>query len=153
MSHSAQKIIGPTALSSVVPDQPYTDLWVQPGGFGGEVHISWSDWADAVLIAPATASCIASLYLGQFDSPVTLVAGAMDPKRVFFAPAMAEEMWSWPSVQRNVAALKEWGVTFLGPVAGPVASGHQGMRLLEPRSIAEMMTRLCTLKSANASHE
>ncbi len=148
MSHSAKQIIGPTALSSVIQDQPYVDLWSNPGGVGGEIHIAWAEWADAMVVAPATASCIASLYLGQFDSPVTLIAGAMSPTKLFLAPAMALEMWSWPSVQRNVRELKDWGVRFLGPVSGTVASGHVGMRLLEPRQIAEQIGELCTIQGA-----
>lgn len=146
MTASAQRIIGATALSSVIAEQPYTDLWINPGGVGGEIHIQWTDWADAMVIAPATASCIAALYLGQFDSPVTLLAGVMDPKRIFLAPAMAAEMWNWPSVQRNVTALRSWGVKFLGPIEGPVASGHIGMRLMEPRAIAEALAAEFQLK-------
>jgi len=151
MSHSAQKIVGQTALSSVIQDQPYTDLWVNPGGQGGEVHIRWAEWADAMVVAPATASCIASLYLGQFDSPVTLIAGALSPSRLFLAPAMAQEMWLWPSVQRNVRELGSWGVRFLGPVTGRVASGHTGMRLLEPREIAEQLDALCVIPDSSSS--
>ena len=150
MSYSAQKVIGPTALTSVIQEQPYTDLWVNPGGQGGEVHIKWAEWADAMVIAPATASCIASLYLGQFDSPVTLIAGALSPQRLFLAPAMAEEMWNWPSVQRNVGILREWGVRFLGPVSGPVASGHIGMRLLEPKEIATQLDSLCVVRDPSS---
>lgn len=151
MSHSAKQIIGPTALSSVIKEQPYTDLWVNPGGQGGEVHINWAEWADAMVIAPATASCIAALYLGQFDSPVTLIAGAMSPKQIFLAPAMAQEMWTWPSVQRNVTTLSEWGVQFLGPVQGQVASGHTGMRLLEPKEIAAQIDAFCVRKDNPSS--
>ena len=151
MSHSAKQIVGPTALASVIKELPYVDLWVNPGGQGGEVHINWAEWADAMVIAPATASCIASLYLGQFDSPVTLIAGAMSPKNIFLAPAMALEMWSWPSVQRNVSALREWGVRFLGPAEGLVASGHTGMRLLEPKEIATLLDAQCVIKDSTPS--
>jgi phosphopantothenoylcysteine decarboxylase / phosphopantothenate---cysteine ligase len=143
MTHSSQRIVGLTALQSVIEEAPYCDLWTNPGGVGGEVHIQWADWADAMVVAPATASCIASLYLGQFDSPVTLIAGAMDPKKIFLAPAMASEMWNWPSVQRNVAELSKWGVRFLGPIEGQVASGHSGMRLMEPRDIAQALDVQC----------
>lgn len=149
MSHSAQKIVGPTALASVIKELPYTDLWINPGGQGGEVHINWAEWADAMVIAPATASCIASLFLGQFDSPVTLIAGAMSPQNIFLAPAMAGEMWTWPSVQRNVSALREWGVRFLGPAEGLVASGNTGMRLLEPKEVAAQLDSLCVIKESS----
>ncbi len=151
MSHSAKKIIGPTALTSVIKEQPYIDLWENPGGQGGEVHITWAEWADAMVIAPATASCISSLYLGQFDSPVTLIAAVMSPKNVFLAPAMALEMWNWPSIQRNVSTLREWGVRFLGPTEGQVASGHTGMRLLEPKEIARLLDEQCVLKPSTPS--
>lgn len=148
MTYSSQKVVGATALSSVIADQPYTELWTNPGGVGGEVHIAWAEWADAMVVAPATAYCISSLYLGLFDSPVTLIAGAMSPKKLFLAPAMALEMWSWPSMQRNVRELMDWGVRFLGPVTGKVASGHTGMRLLEPQDIATQLGSIIPLVGA-----
>jgi phosphopantothenoylcysteine decarboxylase/phosphopantothenate--cysteine ligase len=75
----------------------------------------------------------------------------MSPKNVFLAPAMALEMWNWPSIQRNVSTLREWGVRFLGPTEGQVASGHTGMRLLEPKEIARLLDEQCVLKPSTPS--
>ena len=142
MTYSATKVIGEAALRAVVHTAPFVDMWAARGDEGGETHIEWAAWADAMLIAPATASCIHDLWAGAFNSSVTLVAGTLPFTRIFFAPAMAKEMWDQPSVQRNVRELTNWGATFLGPVLGTVASGRQGMRLKEPRDLAEELDRL-----------
>ena len=134
MTASAKKFVTPMLLASVVKDPVYGDLWSDEQG--GERHIEWAAWADAMVIAPATASVIASLWQGTFDSPVTLVAGNIKPEKVFIAPAVSKEMWEHPAVARNVEALKGFGYQFIGPLLGPVASGAIGMRLIEPRDVA-----------------
>ncbi len=133
MSPSATKFISPLAIASVLDTPVYTDMW-NPAQVG-EIHIEWAKWADVMVIAPATASVLASLWLGTYDSPVTLLAASIKPERLFVAPGMAQEMWDQPAVKRNVAELKSWGVRFLGPVIGRVASGGEGQRLMEPRDI------------------
>lgn len=142
MTYSAGKVIGEASLRAVVRSAPYCDMWA-PRPEGGETHIEWSRWADALLIAPATASCLHDLWAGAYNNTVTLIAGCMAPERIFIAPAMALEMWEQPAVRRNFKELTSWGMTFLGPVPGTVASGHQGMRLMEPRDLAAELDRCC----------
>ena len=137
MTRSAQKFIGEMSLRGVLEEPPYLDLWAPPGGGAGEPHIEWGIWADAILIAPATASILSRLWGGLYDDPVTLVASTIEERRWFIAPGMSGEMWSQRAIQRNVRDLKEWGVNFLGPVEGQVASGNTGMRLMEPADIAK----------------
>ena len=139
LSPAAKRIIGLTSLEAVLKHPVYADLWLPAGGFG-ETHIEWGEWADAMLIAPASASCIGSLWAGTFDTPVTLVAGTIPLDRLFLAPAMAQALWERPPVRRNVAELEQWGVRFLGPVEGRVASGGLGQRLMRPREIAERVS-------------
>ncbi len=136
LSHSAQKVVTEAAFRAVLPDRPYCELWNHPGPEGGEVHIVWAEWADLIVIAPATATCLSDLRLGRYDNCVTLLAANLPPQRWCIAPAMSGQMWQQPAVQENVAALRDWGATFLGPVAGEVASGKSGQRLLEPRELS-----------------
>ena len=145
LTYSAAKVVGEAALRAVVPTVPFCDMWA-PRAEGGETHIEWAEWADAMLIAPATASTIHDLWAGTYNSTVTLIAGCLPLDRVYFAPAMAKEMWEQPAVRRNVKELTGWGATFLGPVLGQVASGNTGMRLMEPRDLAAEIDKLCTAR-------
>ena len=140
MSYSATKVIGEAALRAVIKELPYIKMWEPLGSSAGETHIEWAQWADAMLIAPCTASCISSLHNGSYDSTVTLVAANIESKNWYLAPAMSQEMWEQPAVKRNVSILKKWGANFLGPVQGKVASGDTGQRLMEPRDIATKLT-------------
>jgi phosphopantothenoylcysteine decarboxylase/phosphopantothenate--cysteine ligase len=136
MTYSATQIVSPVALSAVCPTAPFTSMWQQQGSVGGEIHIEWAQWADAILIAPATASLISALTHGVYDNCVSLLAANIPESRWYIAPGMSQEMWSRRAVQENAAKLRSWGVSFLGPVPGKVASGAQGQRLMEPREIA-----------------
>lgn len=139
MTRSAQHFIGPMALRGVLDREPFTDLWRVPEQGPGEIHVDWGSWADAVLVAPATASVISRLATGLYDDPVTLVAAMVEERRWCFALGMAGEMWQKRAIQRNVQTLTEWGAAFFGPVPGPVASGSTGMRLMEPSDIAKAL--------------
>jgi len=147
MTYSAQKVIGEAAIRAVTPEKVFTQMWESPNSRGGETHIEWAQWADAMVIAPATASCIASLCMGVYDNTVTLVAGNLPCNKLFIAPAMSMEMWTQPAVYRNVEQLKEWGARFLGPVEGKVASGDTGQRLMEARDIATKLDEQLSAES------
>jgi phosphopantothenoylcysteine synthetase/decarboxylase len=88
---------------------------------GEPVH---TDWADLVLVAPATADSMARAAIGLGDDllSATILAGA---KRVLWAPAMNPEMWSSPATVRNVETLKSWGHRFVGPAEGLMASAEE----------------------------
>ncbi len=146
MTRSAQRFIGEASLRGVLGIAPYLDIWTSPETGAGETHVQWGNWADAILIAPATASTIARLVSGQYDDPVTLVASMIEESRWFISPAMAHEMWTKKATERNVATLSEWGATLLGPVSGNVASGQVGKRMMEPDEIAsKLVSSLKTL--------
>ena len=139
MTHSASQIVSPAALSAVCSTAPYTSMWEAQARHGGEIHIEWAEWASAILIAPASASIIAALANGFYDNCVSLVAANIPTANWYIAPAMSDQMWKQPAVVRNVELLTSWGVTFIGPKTGTVASGAQGQRLVEPREIAETL--------------
>ena len=139
MTHSACQIVSPVALSAVCPTAPFTSMWDAQARHGGEIHIEWAQWADAILIAPASASILAALANGFYDNCVSLLAANIPTSNWYIAPAMSDQMWNQPAVQQNVEKLKSWGVTFIGPKTGTVASGAQGQRLVEPREIANTL--------------
>lgn len=136
MTHSARQVITPQVMRAVAETAPYVDMWWPDDEEGGERHVELARWAQAILIAPATASCIGSLANGLYDNCVTLVAGNLSPGKWLIAPAMSQEMWAQTAVQENVQRLLAWGATLIGPVSGQVASGAAGQRMTEPDEIA-----------------
>lgn len=102
-------------------------------------HISLARWADKLLIAPATANCIAKCSHGLADDLLsTLYLAASCP--VYMAPAMNQAMWSKPVTQENVRKLQTHGVKFIGPAAGEQACGETGFgRMSEPAGIVAQL--------------
>jgi len=102
-------------------------------------HVHLARSADAMLIAPCSASAIGMLRAGIYDNPVTLAAASL-PKGtpLVIVPAMDEDMWLQPAVQENLAWLKRNGVIVIEPVSGLLASGLTGMgRMPEPVDIVQ----------------
>ena len=114
----------------------YCDLFAS----GGTEHISLKDWADLLVVAPATANCIGKLASGVADDALSTLLLAMPPERVLLAPAMNSQMWAHPAVQRNIATLRGWGIRTVGPAEGELACGTSGIgRMAEPEEIADAL--------------
>jgi phosphopantothenoylcysteine decarboxylase/phosphopantothenate--cysteine ligase len=91
------------------------------------------------VIAPATADLLAKLVAGAADDPVCLLALTCRARKVL-CPAMNDAMWQSAAVVRNVAALRERGFTFLGPVVGHLAEGYDAIgRMVEPDAIVQAL--------------
>jgi len=102
-------------------------------------HIELARWADAILIAPASANVIAKLNAGISDDLLTTLCLASG-KPLAIAPAMNQQMWMNPATQANVTTLKERGAHILGPTSGIQACGDNGPgRLLEPADILNVL--------------
>jgi phosphopantothenoylcysteine decarboxylase/phosphopantothenoylcysteine decarboxylase/phosphopantothenate--cysteine ligase len=89
-------------------------------------HIELADRADLLLIAPATANVIAELAHGLAGHPLTEVALATRAP-LLIAPAMNGKMWEHPATRANVELLKSRGAEFVGPEAGVLACGYEGL--------------------------
>ncbi|HEY8635602.1 MAG TPA: bifunctional phosphopantothenoylcysteine decarboxylase/phosphopantothenate--cysteine ligase CoaBC [Candidatus Dormibacteraeota bacterium] len=123
MTHSATRFVGAPSFQGVTGNPVLTGLWAAGGA--PEPHVFLGDWAQLVLVAPATANVIARIAHGQSDDVVTAtVLAARCP--VVVAPAMNDAMWSKPAVQENVASLRSRAITLVEPEAGHLASGHVG---------------------------
>jgi phosphopantothenoylcysteine decarboxylase/phosphopantothenate--cysteine ligase len=107
-------------------------------------HIELARWADAILIAPATANTLAKLAWGLADNLLTtLCLASQAPLAV--APAMNRVMWSAPATRDNMDKLQQRGVHIFGPGSGAQACGEIGEgRMLEPEQLAEALQRLFT---------
>jgi phosphopantothenoylcysteine synthetase/decarboxylase len=98
---------------------------------GQPAHISLADQADLVVVAPATAHLIAQLAHGFAPDLLSSILLAT-PAPVVIAPAMNGKMWHHAATQANVKLLRERGVTFIGPEAGLLACGYEGLGRLWP---------------------
>lgn len=137
LTRSATSFVSPLTLEVLSGRPVLQQEYLSPTGSGEEAHIVAAQRADLLLVAPATAHLLARLAHGLADDFLTTTALAFSGP-VAVAPAMHAEMWSHDAVRANVATLEKRGVRFIGPVAGPLASGEVGMgRLAEPRTIAD----------------
>ncbi|MCL5116067.1 MAG: bifunctional phosphopantothenoylcysteine decarboxylase/phosphopantothenate--cysteine ligase CoaBC [Firmicutes bacterium] len=102
-------------------------------------HVTLSHWAEAMVIAPATAALMARLATGNPSEMVSLVyLGFRGP--VVLAPAMEPEMWEHPRTQANLRTLQQDGVHIVGPVYGRMASGLEGWgRMAEPSDVVDAL--------------
>ena len=130
MSYGATQFVTPLAFRSITHRAVITDTYDANSQFSIE-HVALAHQADVVVIAPATAHCIAKLAQGLADDPLTTTIIATTAP-VMVAPAMDANMFDNPATQENVSTLKRRGVVFAGPAPGRLASGLMGMgRLLE----------------------
>jgi phosphopantothenoylcysteine decarboxylase/phosphopantothenate--cysteine ligase len=107
-----------------------------PGEEGEIDHIGLADWADLVLVAPATANVLAKMAHGLSDDLVTAVLLATRAP-ILVAPAMNVNMWSHPATQENLERLRDRGVSTVGPDSGELACGWEGLgRMSDPEVIA-----------------
>ena len=132
MTADAQRFITPLPFKTLSRRPVITDLYDEDEGWKPS-HIRVADEADILLVAPATANCIAKLAHGLADDALTCIALAVRPHtRVFIAPAMNGKMWLHPATQANVAVLKDRGVEFIGPDEGMLSCGYEGVGRLYP---------------------
>jgi phosphopantothenoylcysteine decarboxylase/phosphopantothenate--cysteine ligase len=107
-------------------------------------HTSLARWADAIVVAPATAATISRLANGlSADALAATVLAAKCP--IVVAPAMHTEMWEHPATVRNMATLRSDGCVIAGPVSGALAGGDEGLgRMLEPEEILDVLAGVFT---------
>lgn len=132
MTADAQRFITPLPFKTLSRNPVITDLYDEEEGWQ-PAHIRLADEADLLLIAPATANLIAKLAHGLANDALSCIALALNPKaKVLIAPAMNGKMWLHAATQENVARLKKRGVEFIGPEAGMLSCGYEGLGRLWP---------------------
>jgi phosphopantothenoylcysteine decarboxylase / phosphopantothenate---cysteine ligase len=140
MTDSAQRFIGAATFTGLTGKPAVTDLW--DPSYPGEVHVELGSDADAIVVAPATANLLARAASGMADDALLATLSCAGCP-VLFAPAMHENMWLAAATQRNARQLEQDGAVLVGPVAGALASGEQGMgRMAEPEAIADAVERV-----------
>jgi phosphopantothenoylcysteine decarboxylase / phosphopantothenate---cysteine ligase len=138
LSESAMKFVTPLTFQAMSRNEVYTDTFDEKSP---EViaHIDLADWADMVLVAPATANMIGKLANGIADDMISTTLLAVTSP-VWIAPAMNVHMYDHPAVKRNMKTLVDFGYSFIEPGEGYLACGYVGKgRLEEPETIVKLL--------------
>jgi len=130
LTASGAQFITPVTLQTLTGGPVYQHQFTAPEQWDVE-HVGLADDADVLLIAPATANCLAKLAHGLADDLLSSVALACTAP-LLIAPAMNVHMWEHPATQQNLATLQARGATVIGPDAGDLACGYQGRGRLSP---------------------
>ena len=139
MTPSAKEFITPLTLSTLTHNPVVSEFFDRRDG-SWHSHIELGIWADAMIIAPATASTIAKMANGVADNMLITTYLSMRAP-VFIAPAMDMDMFAHPSTQRNMNILRSYGNVIIEPASGELASGLEGKgRMEEPAIIAEKIS-------------
>lgn len=134
-TESALRFVGTSTLEGLTREPVATDVFTPGAALD---HIELARWADAVVVAPASANLLNRLAAGLADDLATTLLLAHDWKKpLLVAPAMNPAMWQHPATARSVRRLRSWGARFIAPGAGRTACGEVGEgRLAEPAEIA-----------------
>jgi len=157
MTESACRLIGPKSFEAVTQSAVFTSLWdvdarinLRESSVKNRVdHIALVDWADIVVVAPATANIIGKVANGICDDLLSTILCACWPLiksgATFLAPAMNNNMWTNAAVQRNVKTVKEMGFELIGPVKGRLACGTEAIgRMAEPKDILAAVEKIAS---------
>jgi phosphopantothenoylcysteine decarboxylase/phosphopantothenate--cysteine ligase len=135
MTSGALQFVAPLVVQTLTGQPVRTDLF--DASQEGEIdHIALADWAELVILAPATANTLAKLSCGLADNLVSaLLLATRAP--VLVAPAMNVNMWEHPATRRNLETLRQRGIHTIGPEDGELACGWEGAgRMSQPEAIA-----------------
>jgi phosphopantothenoylcysteine decarboxylase/phosphopantothenate--cysteine ligase len=141
LTRGGAEFVTPLSLSVLTEEKTFTDLFdlKDEAEIG---HIRLSRETDLVVVAPATADLLAKMAHGLADDLASTVLLATD-KSVLAAPAMNVRMWHHPATQRNLATLRQDGISFVGPDAGEMACGEHGLgRMAEPQAILAAIEKM-----------
>lgn len=148
MTEAACRLVGPKSFEAVTGSAVLTTMWGAPEEFRIS-HIALVDWAQVIVVAPATANIIGKTANGICDDLLSTMLCACWPLiesgAVLLAPAMNKNMWANPAVQDNVTILKKRGFQFTGPVEGRLACGAEGPgRMAEPQDIVKVVETMAS---------
>ena len=141
MTRAAREFVSATTFQALSGRPVRSDLW-DASAEAAMGHIELARWADAVLIAPASADFLARLAAGMADDLLTTVCLATEAP-IAVAPAMNHLMWANAATRANMVTLGDRGVQSYGPGEGDQACGETGEgRMLEPLDLAARLQSL-----------
>jgi phosphopantothenoylcysteine decarboxylase/phosphopantothenate--cysteine ligase len=132
------RFVSKFSLETISKNKVYHDVFEEIPEYSVE-HIAITDWADILLVAPATANIIGKMANGIADDALSTTFISFD-KTVFIAPAMNTKIYEHPALKENISKLEKWGVSFINPIEGLLACGVEGKgKMEEPRNIVEIL--------------
>jgi len=136
MTAAAEKFITRLTMETLSDNPAYCEMFPEQGYYSTH-HISLAEWADLILLAPASGNLIGKIANGIADDLLTtVIMAAQSP--VMIAPSMNTHMYENPAVKENIAKLKQRGCKFVQPEVGDLACHTHGVgRLAEPLDILE----------------
>ena len=139
MTEHAQQFVTPLTFKEISGNQVAVSMWTSNQEFNVE-HIALANWADAFVVAPATANILAKMAYGLADDLLsTTLLAAQAP--ILVCPAMNTGMYENVATQENLAKLQSRGITVMPPAVGHLACGTSGAgRLPEPQEIVEFLS-------------
>lgn len=151
MTRAATAFVTPLTFQALSGHAVRVDPF-DPEAEAGMDHIALARWADAIIVAPATADCLARLAQGQANDLLTTLCLASEAP-LCAAPAMNRAMWAHPATRTNVRTLSERGVHLLGPGEGVQACGESGEgRMLDVPELLQGLAALFATGSLTAQH-
>jgi len=145
MTANATRFVAPLTFQTLSHNRVITDLFVSGEQWDSQ-HIELARWAEALVVAPATASFLGKVAAGISDDVLTCTVLATRAPTLL-APAMNGQMWRHPAVQRNVETLTSMGYRLLGPAEGRLADGTVDVgRMSEPADIASTLEEMLSAR-------
>ena len=150
MTRSARRFIGPTTFQALTNRPVYSGLFQPREHYLGE-HIGLVQRAELLVVAPASANCLAKFATGLADDLLSTLALAFTGP-ILLAPAMNCDMWAKPPVQRNVLQVRADGMHIVDPGMGWLSCGQVGPgRMAEPKEIFDRVAELLKTLPPRAS--
>ena len=142
MTHNATEFVSPRTFQEITNNAVSVEMFGDTANFIHVEHIALADWADFMLIAPATANFLAKMAHGIADDLLSTTMLAFD-KKILVCPAMNTKMFENTATQANLSTLKARGVKILEPAEGNLACGTVGKgRLPEPQEICAEIKKI-----------
>ena len=142
MTRNATEFVSPRTFQEITNNAVSVEMFGDTANFIHVEHIALADWADFMLIAPATANFLAKMAHGIADDLLSTTMLAFD-KKILVCPAMNTKMFENTATQANLSTLKARGVKILEPAEGNLACGTVGKgRLPEPQEICAEIKKI-----------
>lgn len=132
MTEHATRLVTPLTFATLTGQPVATDAWRRGDEPEAMPHIALRQWAEVLVVCPATANALGKCAHGIADDILSTTYLSCSRLPVVFAPAMNPDMWAHPAVRDNVAVLRRRGHAIIGPARGGTACGEEGEGRLVP---------------------
>ena len=153
-TQNALQFVTELTLQTVSGCSVYSDVFASINAHATE-HISLPEWADAMIVAPATANVLCKMANGIADDALTTtICSCVARKPIIVAPAMNDKMWENPAVQTAVSTIRSWSnIRVVEPEEGPLACGTCGKgRMAEIEILQEALEYALTPQTMSGQH-